>query len=155
VFCAPSLHGESFGVVLIEAMAAGTPVVASSLPGYQNVATHDVDALLVPPGDPAALGSALRTALFERATAERLRQAGERRSENFSMEALAAEYIEIYDRVLTSDWRATHRSGDQSVRRRVRSVVRAARWVTRWLLARVERWSPARISRIPGMKENS
>ena len=51
VFCAPSLHGESFGVVLIEAMAAGTPIVASSLPGYQNVATNDVDALLVPPGE--------------------------------------------------------------------------------------------------------
>ena len=47
VFCAPSLHGESFGVVLIEAMAAGTPVVASGLDGYRNVATDGVDALLV------------------------------------------------------------------------------------------------------------
>ena len=54
VFCAPSLHGESFGVVLIEAMAAGTPVVASSLDGYRNVATDDVDALLTPPGDAIA-----------------------------------------------------------------------------------------------------
>ena len=154
VFCAPSLHGESFGVVLIEAMAAGTPVVASSLPGYQNVATHDVDALLVPPGDAAALGSALHTALFDRPVAERLRRAGEARAEDFSMEALAAEYIEIYNRVLVSDWRESHRRGDQSVRRRVRSIVRAARWVSRWLLALIERWSPARVSRIQGMKEN-
>ncbi len=51
VFCAPSLHGESFGVVLIEAMAAGTPVVASGIDGYRNVATDGVDALLTEPGD--------------------------------------------------------------------------------------------------------
>jgi hypothetical protein len=64
VFCAPSLHGESFGVVLAEAMAAGTAVVASALDGYRNVATDDVDSVLVPPGDAdAALGGALsRTA---------------------------------------------------------------------------------------------
>ena len=55
VFCAPSLRGESFGVVLIEAMAAGTTVVASALDGYRNVATDAVDALLVPPGDVDAL----------------------------------------------------------------------------------------------------
>jgi phosphatidylinositol alpha-mannosyltransferase len=42
VFCAPSLHGESFGVVLVEAMAAGTAVVASGLDGYRNVATDGV-----------------------------------------------------------------------------------------------------------------
>ena len=55
VFCAPSLHGESFGVVLIEAMAAGTPVVASALDGYRNVATDGVDAAAGPPGDVDAL----------------------------------------------------------------------------------------------------
>ena len=53
VFCAPSLRGESFGVVLLEAMAAETPVVASDLPGYANVAQAGRDALLVPPGSPA------------------------------------------------------------------------------------------------------
>ena len=52
VFCAPSLHGESFGVVLLEAMAAQTPIVASDLPGYRNVARAGQDALLVPPADP-------------------------------------------------------------------------------------------------------
>ena len=60
VFCAPSLHGESFGVVLIEAMAAGTPVVASGLDGYRNVATDGVDALLVEPGDVDALADGAR-----------------------------------------------------------------------------------------------
>ena len=55
VFCAPSLDGESFGVVLLEAMAASTAIVASDLPGYRNVARPGDDALLIPPGDVAAL----------------------------------------------------------------------------------------------------
>src|SRR4051812_43281712 len=59
VFCAPSLGGESFGVVLLEAMAASTPVVASDLPGYANVARAGRDAILVPPGDARALSAAL------------------------------------------------------------------------------------------------
>jgi glycosyltransferase involved in cell wall biosynthesis len=62
-FCAPSLRGESFGVVLLEAMAARTPVVASDLPGYANVARPGREGLLVPPGDADALGAALRTVL--------------------------------------------------------------------------------------------
>ena len=66
VFCAPSLRGESFGVVLLEGMAAETPVVASDLPGYANVARADRDALLVPPGDVAALAAALHSVLTDR-----------------------------------------------------------------------------------------
>ena len=59
VFCAPALGGESFGVVLLEAMAAGTAVVASDIPGYRNVAAPGRDAVMVPPGDPSALAAAL------------------------------------------------------------------------------------------------
>ena len=54
VFCAPSLRGESFGVVLLEGMAAQTPVVASDLPGYRNVARSGADGILVPPDDAAS-----------------------------------------------------------------------------------------------------
>jgi phosphatidylinositol alpha-mannosyltransferase len=99
VFCAPSLGGESFGVVLIEAMAAGTMVVASSLDGYRNVATHDVDALLVEPGDVDALAGALRLAIDESGPADRLRAAGDLRAEQFAMTALADRYVEIYHRL--------------------------------------------------------
>jgi len=97
VFCAPSLHGESFGVVLIEAMAAGTPVVASSLPGYMNVATDGLDAVLCPPGDTAELASALRRILDDGELADRLRSAGNRRADDFSMTALATRYAAIYE----------------------------------------------------------
>lgn len=98
-FCAPSLHGESFGVVLIEAMAAGTPVVASALDGYRNVATDGVDALLVPPGDVDALADALRRVITDRPVADALVAAGARRADQFAMSALAARYVEIYERI--------------------------------------------------------
>ncbi|HSP26956.1 MAG TPA: glycosyltransferase family 4 protein [Ilumatobacteraceae bacterium] len=102
VFCAPSLHGESFGVVLIEAMAAGTTVVASSLDGYRNVATHDVDALLVEPGDVDALGEALRRVVTDHELARRLRQRGDVRAEGFAMTALTDRYLEIYRSICPS-----------------------------------------------------
>jgi len=96
VFCAPSLGGESFGVVLIEAMAARTPIVASDLPGYRNVARPDRDALLVPPNEPDALAAALITVLSDDAHAERLRHAGAERADRFSMDRLAARYVGLY-----------------------------------------------------------
>lgn len=102
VFCAPSLHGESFGVVLTDAMAAGAPVVASALDGYRNVATDGVDSLLVPPGDVEALASALRTVLTDPAVAARLVEAGERRAGDFSMSTLASAYVSIYERLIAS-----------------------------------------------------
>jgi phosphatidylinositol alpha-mannosyltransferase len=102
VFCAPSLRGESFGVVLIEAMAAGTTVVASGLDGYRNVATDGVDALLVEPGDVDALATALYTVIDDPALGERLRTAGAKRAEGFAMTALADRYIAIYRRLAGS-----------------------------------------------------
>ena len=96
VFCAPSLHGESFGVVLIEAMAAETAIVASGLDGYRNVATNEVDALLVEPGNVDALAAALHRALSEPALTARLQEAGSLRAEAFSMTALAKHYADIY-----------------------------------------------------------
>lgn len=102
VFCAPSLHGESFGVVLIEAMAAGTTVVASSLDGYRNVATTDVDSLLVEAGDSAALGEALALVMRDQVLAERLRTAGMRRAEEFAMSSLTDRYLEIYRSICPS-----------------------------------------------------
>jgi phosphatidylinositol alpha-mannosyltransferase len=100
VFCAPSLRGESFGVVLLEAMAARTAVVATTLPGYANVARADLDALLVAPGDPRALAGALRRALFEPEVNSRLVHSGAERATGFSMAQLAAQYEGLYEQVL-------------------------------------------------------
>ena len=101
VFCAPSLSGESFGVVLIEAMAASTAVVASDLPGYANVARSGRDALLVPPGDAAALAAALRLVLTDTALAAGLVASGEARAAEFSMTRLAETYLGLFERVAT------------------------------------------------------
>jgi len=96
VFCAPSLYGESFGVVLIEAMAAETAIVASGLDGYRNVATNEVDALLVEPGDVDGLAAALQRALSQPSLRARLQEAGSLRADDFSMTALAKHYADIY-----------------------------------------------------------
>lgn len=102
VFCAPSLHGESFGVVLVEAMAAGTPVVASSLDGYRNVATDGVDAVLVPPGHVEALAGALKRVIEDHTLASALVAAGTERADMFAMSALAERYVDIYERIAGS-----------------------------------------------------
>ena len=100
VFCAPSIGGESFGVVLIEAMAAATPIVASALDGYMNVATNEIDALLVEPNSPTDLEAALRRILLDQKLAERLVAHGQIRANGFSMIQLAQTYVEIYRRVI-------------------------------------------------------
>lgn len=101
ILCAPALGGESFGVVLLEGMAAGTAVVASDIDGYRNVATHDVDALLTPPGDAAALRAALRRVLDDGSLRSRLVAAGSRRADELSMARLAQAYAALYERVLS------------------------------------------------------
>jgi phosphatidylinositol alpha-mannosyltransferase len=97
VLCAPSLHGESFGVILLEGMAAGTPVVASDLVGYRNVARPDQDALLTPPGDPVALAGALERVLGGGPRLAELVASAEQRAASFSLESLAKRYLDLYD----------------------------------------------------------
>jgi phosphatidylinositol alpha-mannosyltransferase len=96
VYCSPSLHGESFGMVLLEAMAAGTALVASDLDGHRNVATDEVDALLVPVGDAGALAKALRRVLEDDSLRADLVDAGRQRADTLSMDRLAARYADIY-----------------------------------------------------------
>jgi phosphatidylinositol alpha-mannosyltransferase len=100
IFCAPSLHGESFGIVLLEAMAAETAVVASDLPGYAKVTRHGKDAVLVPPGDVDRLAEVLRTTLSDRSLRDKLIASGSSRVAELSMRRLADLYLDAYRRVL-------------------------------------------------------
>ncbi len=99
VLCAPSLHGESFGVVLLEGLAAGTPVVASHQPGYRNVARPGVEARMVPPGDGAALAKAIEAARRGRHRGPWWLR-GWSGPAGFSMDNLAGCYLDLYAQML-------------------------------------------------------
>jgi phosphatidylinositol alpha-mannosyltransferase len=100
VFAAPATGHESFGVVLVEAMAAGVPVVASDIPGYREVVRDDVDGLLVPAGDVDALAGSVRRILSEPKLARRLSQAGRERARAFSWDVVVPRIEAIYERVI-------------------------------------------------------
>jgi phosphatidylinositol alpha-mannosyltransferase len=97
VACFPSIEGESFGIVLLEAMASSTAVVASDLTGYRHVARGGREALLVEPGDAASLRSALRRVLDEEVSRSNLVAAGSARVADFSMASLAEAFLERYE----------------------------------------------------------
>jgi phosphatidylinositol alpha-mannosyltransferase len=100
VFCAPSLRGESFGIVLLEAMAAGTPVVSTDIDGYRNVATDGENALLVEPGNAQALASAMSRIIADPRLATRLTAAGRIHAQSYSLDALADHYVLLYQKAL-------------------------------------------------------
>jgi phosphatidyl-myo-inositol alpha-mannosyltransferase len=94
---APALGGESFGMVLTEAFASGTPVVASDIAGYRDVVRDGADGVLVPPADAAALGEALRELALDPARRERMGVLARERAERFSWPHVAAEVTEAYE----------------------------------------------------------
>jgi phosphatidylinositol alpha-mannosyltransferase len=96
VFLSAAVGQESFGMVLVEAMAAGLPVVATDIAGYREVVRHQIDGLLVPPNDPAALAAALRDVLNERSLAERLVSGGRVRAERYRWDVVAEEIEDAY-----------------------------------------------------------
>jgi phosphatidylinositol alpha-mannosyltransferase len=94
VFVAPSIRGESFGVVLLEAMAAGAPVIASDLPGYRLAAGRA--ARLVPVGDAPALAEALAAVLGDAGERERLVGLAGERVTGFALDSIAERYRRLY-----------------------------------------------------------
>jgi hypothetical protein len=81
-------------------MAARTPIVASAIEGYMNVATDGVNALLPPPGDEQELSRALRRVLDDRQLSDRLVRSGAAHAEEYSMRSLADSYVAIYEEVI-------------------------------------------------------
>jgi phosphatidyl-myo-inositol alpha-mannosyltransferase len=136
VLCAPSLRGESFGMVLTEAFATCTPVVASDIPGYRDVARDGVDGLLVAPGDALALAEALRALALDPARRLAMATAARERAERFSWAHVAEEIADVYERAIAVGQPAT----------------RMARIAVRHGFAPADLRPPARARRLPSLE---
>jgi phosphatidylinositol alpha-mannosyltransferase len=100
VVCSPALGGESFGIVLLEAMACAKPIVASRIEGYEALIDRSGCAALVPPGDADALATALASLL---GSADRRRALGEKGAafvRDYDWDIIAARLASIYQRLL-------------------------------------------------------
>ncbi len=124
VLCAPSLSGESFGMVLLEGLAAGCSVVASDIEGYR--AAVGAHATLVPPGDVGALARALGVALADAVegsgqSSPEARKAGVEYARAWSMDTLAERYVEVYERAIEAYGRRARHGRRSGSNRRTRT----------------------------------
>lgn len=92
IFCLPSIQ-EGFGIVFLEAMASGLPVVSTTATAIPEVVPHGQAGLLVPPRDPAALATALLTLLADTTLQQGCRQFGRSHARRFSWDLVAAEFL--------------------------------------------------------------
>ncbi len=115
VYCAPNLLGESFGVVLIEAMAAGAPIVASDLDAFARVLEGGEAGVLVPRGDAAALGAALSDLLADPERRARLSARGGEVARSYDWPVLARRILAVYETVVPPGGEAVRALEDEAV----------------------------------------
>src|SRR6185312_14978020 len=101
VLCAPSLAGESFGMVLTEGFACGTPPIASAIAGYSDVVSDGVDGILVPPGDAKALGEALQRVWHEPERLAAMRSAARHSAKRYAWPRIADQVTTVYERAVS------------------------------------------------------
>jgi phosphatidyl-myo-inositol alpha-mannosyltransferase len=100
VYVSPATGRESFGIVLLEAMAAGTAIVCSDIHGYKGVVRRGTDGLLVPPRKPKALAAAVGSLLADDELRARMGRSGMLRAEEFSWDRVTAKVEDYYGFVI-------------------------------------------------------
>ena len=100
IFCAPATGGESFGIVLLEGMAASKPIVATNISGYASVISREVDGLLVSPKDIKTLAGALDLLIKDKELRDKLGAAGRKKAEQFSWDKVSTRVMDYYEEVL-------------------------------------------------------
>jgi phosphatidylinositol alpha-mannosyltransferase len=100
LFCSPAVSNESFGIVLLEAMASGKPVLASDIPGYNIVIRNGKEGILVPPKNPETLAAAAIKMLKDRTMSAVMGEAGRSRALCFSWPAIARQVSNFYSELL-------------------------------------------------------
>lgn len=96
VFCSPATGGESFGIILLEAMAASRAIVASSIDGYASLMSNGVEGLMVPPKDIAALANAIVELLKDEQKRRKMGARGLKKAERYSWSNIAKTINEYY-----------------------------------------------------------
>lgn len=98
VFCSPATGNESFGMVVMEAMASGKPVVTTAIPGHRDILTNGVEGLLVEPASAQALALALVRLLADRALARAMGEAGRATAMHYSWPEVGKRVVEQYEK---------------------------------------------------------
>ena len=106
IYCAPNTGGESFGIILTEAMSAGTPVVASDLDAFRRVLDGGIAGVLARVGDPVALADALGRVLDDPGRRALLAAQGRRVVASYDWPVVAATVVKVYETVIAADPRA-------------------------------------------------
>jgi phosphatidylinositol alpha-mannosyltransferase len=123
ISCAPSTYGESFGIVIAEAMAAGKPIVAAANRGYRTLLAQHADILLAPPGDDEAFYRRLRALAIDADLRQRMGAWAKAQALRYDCRTVAPDLVDIYRRAIASPARR-----------------RAAAWKSRLELAFAQPW---------------
>jgi phosphatidylinositol alpha-mannosyltransferase len=102
VFCAPSTGFESFGMILLEAMAAGVPIVASDITGYRSVVENSVEGVLVPPKDEQAIARAIIDLVRDPTRRAQMSAAGKYKAAQYDWDIIARRVLAYYEQLIAA-----------------------------------------------------
>lgn len=128
LFCAPSTGFESFGIILLEAMAAGLPIVASDIAGYREVLDNDREGMLVPPTDETALAQSVISLLKNPARRLELSDGGRRKAAQYDWSIIAQRVLAYYDQLIAAHTASLSRSRYSAGIQRIVRVQHLLNW---------------------------